>query len=362
MKRKRYVFGVVVLFACLALSTMAPGQPESVARDAGIEWVSPGSPPQIRGVALGLFADSARHDYTQQLEEITSLGATHVAVVVTWFQEDVYATEIVADPRRTPTMATIRETLRTPRRLGLATMLFPYVRVDRKIEPHHWRGCIEPRDRDAWFRSYGEWIANLAETSASEGVEIFSLGSEMSSVDVDTERWVSMIERVRAVYPGRVTYSANWDHYEAVGFWEHLDIVGMTGYFELVAPDENDPTLEEVCEGWREWYVRLIRWQSHIERPILLTEVGYRSNDGAASAPWRWGEEENRVDLDEQRMLYEAFARVWSAESRSSKPRIKAIAVREGSAATSSGKVRVATSCADLQVRRVASRASCSHS
>ena len=313
MRWTRPIVGVGVVVACLVGTTLAPGEQRLQVRE---EAQRPGTPPEIRGIALGLFADSPSHDYTPQLQEIAALGATHVAVVVTWFQQDIYSTEIVADPRRTPSMATIRATLSTARRLGLETMLFPYVRVDRKLEPHHWRGCLEPRDRAAWFHAYGEWIESLAVLAASEQVDILSLGSEMSSVDVDTEAWITMIQGVRRVFPGRVTYSANWDHYEAVQFWEHLDIVGMTGYFELVAPDHNNPTLEEICEGWREWYVRLIRWQSGIARPILLTEVGYRSNDGAASAPWRWGEEENQVDLEEQRMLYEAVARVWSGESR----------------------------------------------
>ncbi len=298
------------------------GEPDAGAGepDAGAEVAELQSnalrPPAMQGIALGLFADSPDHDYTAQLREISALGATHVAVVVTWFQQDIHATEIVADPRRTPSLSTIRRTIRAARRLGLRVMLFPYVRVDRKLEPHHWRGCLEPRDRDAWYESYGAWIEGLARLAAAEDVEIISLGSEMSSVDVDTERWIAMIQRVRRVFAGQVTYSANWDHYEEVGFWDRLDIIGLTGYFELVAPDEDDPSLEQIIEGWREWYLRLIRWQSHQGRPILLTEVGYRSNNFAAAFPWRWGTGEDQVDLEEQRRCYEAFARVWSDEPR----------------------------------------------
>lgn len=306
---------VGVLLIAVIASPITKGEP---AREVSSEErvASGDRPPQVRGVALGLFADEPRHDYEPQLREIADLGATHVAVVVTYFQDDIYSTEIQADPRRTPTLETIRDTLRTARNLGLSTMLFPYIRVDHKLQPHHWRGCIEPRDLDSWFRAYEEWIVGLAAIASREGVEILSLGSEMSSVDVETERWRSIIGRVRPIYRGQLTYSANWDHYERVEFWDQLDLVGLTGYFELVPRDMTDPSLEEVIEGWREWHVRLMRWQSLHGRPLLLTEVGYRSNDGAAARPWRWGEGENQVDLEEQRVAYEAFTRVWSHEPR----------------------------------------------
>jgi hypothetical protein len=275
-----------------------------------------GTPPEVRGVALGLFADRQDHDYTPQLREIAALGASHVAIVVTWFQRDIHSTEIWADPRRTPSSRATRDAIRAARRAGLAVMLFPYVSVDQQLEPSHWRGTIAPSDRDAWFAAYSEWIVGLARTAEEEGVQILSIGSEMSSVDIDTERWVEIIRRVRQVFHGRLTYSANWDHHERVEFWDQLDIIGLTGYFELVPRETMDPTIDEVIEGWREWHVRLMRWQSHRGRPILFTEVGYRSNDGASAYPWRWGDGEDRVDLEEQRRLYEAFTRVWSDEPR----------------------------------------------
>lgn len=274
------------------------------------------APPAVRGLALGLFSDDPRHDYGPQLREIADLGATSVAIVVTYFQRDVFSHEIYADPRRTPAVETIRRSLREAERLGLTTMLFPYVRVDQVLEPDDWRGTLEPRDRAAWFAAYEAWITEMARLAASEGVEILSIGSEMSTMDVDTERWVGIISRLRPVFHGQITYSSNWDHYQRVGFWEHVDLIGLTGYFELVPPDETDPTLEEVIEGWREWHVRLMRWQSHQGRPLLMTEVGYRSNDGASAFPWRWGQANNRVDLEEQRRLYEAFTRTWSGEPR----------------------------------------------
>jgi hypothetical protein len=277
---------------------------------------SPRGAPALRGVALGLFSADRNYNYERELSEAAALGSSYVSVVVTYFQRDVTSTKIYSDRTQTPSKATLRRTLQQAGERGLSVLLFPYVRVAERPSPNHWRGSIEPSDRDAWYESYGRWIEGLARLAAREGVEVLSLGSEMSSMDVDTDRWRGLIARVRRVYGGQVTYSANWDHYERVGFWNDVDLVGLTGYFELVPEGPQQPTLGAIVEGWREWHLRLMRWQATHGRRILLTEVGYRSNDGAAAVPWRWGTGPERVDVEEQRLAYEAFTQVWSHEPR----------------------------------------------
>src|SRR5262249_4210581 len=42
-----------------------------------------------RGVALGLFAHAEDVDYEEQLRELAGLGASDVALVITWVQDDV---------------------------------------------------------------------------------------------------------------------------------------------------------------------------------------------------------------------------------------------------------------------------------
>jgi hypothetical protein len=41
-------------------------------------------------------------------------------------------------------------------------------------------------------------------------------------------------------------------------------------------------------------------------KPIIFTEIGYRSLDGANMAPWDW-QAEGKVDLQEQADCYRAF-------------------------------------------------------
>ena len=107
------------------------------------------------------------------------------------------------------------------------------------------------------------------------------------STERSTERWVTLIEAVRPrFYGGELGYSANWDHYRPVEFWDRLDFIGMTSYYTLA--DEKNPTVAEIVEKWQPIKRDILAWQRRIGKPILLTEVGWCSQEGAATAPWNY--------------------------------------------------------------------------
>jgi hypothetical protein len=265
-----------------------------------------------RGVALGLFAEDPGWSYRPLLDEIKALGADHVELVVAWYQEDASSTTLAEHPRYTAPLPTVRQAIRDARAAGLEVVLFPIVRLTHPRSPDEWRGNLKPQDRAAWFKSYSARIGELARLAAHEGVSALSVGSELSSLDGpdDREAWRLLIDRVRQVFAGPLLYSGNWDHFEKVAIYELLDLAGVCAYFALV--DREAPfSDEDLTRGWRDWRAELIRFARIIKRPLVLTEVGYRSVHGTAAAPWdeRGG---GATDLEEQRRCYAAFRRVWS--------------------------------------------------
>ncbi len=171
-----------------------------------------------------------------------------------------------------------------------------------------WRGTLKPADIDLWWRAYVRFILHYATIAAEEKVALFAVGSELASTEAWRDRWFALISSVRRRYTGKLTYSANWDHFEHVSFWQRLDAVGVTGYNQLT--DGNDATEEELAAAWRPVRARLSDFAAKGGRPLLLTEVGYTSQDGAARRPWDYTVRA-RVDLEEQRRCYAALARVW---------------------------------------------------
>ena len=134
-------------------------------------------------------------------------------------------------------------------------MLFPIVRLASPRSPNEWRGTLVPADRDAWFASYAEVLGDLAALGTMTGVSRLAIGSELSSLDGDTtaicERWRRLLERIRAVYPGVLVYSANWDHYQDAPLLDLVDEAGVVAYFELRS--KNGPSDVPALERrWRE--------------------------------------------------------------------------------------------------------------
>jgi hypothetical protein len=267
--------------------------------------------PPVRGVALGLFAEDAGWSYRPLLGEIARAGANQVELVVAWYQADAGSTAIGDHPRYSAPASAIVAAVRDAHAAGLAATLFPIVRLSAPRTPDEWRGTLRPADRAAWWRSYRARMVELARLAARERVEVLSVGSELSTLDGAGDRaaWAALVAEVRQLYHGKLLYSGNWDHFREVAVYDLVDLVGLCGYFALVEPGAPS-TIDDLVRGWRDWRVELARFFGARGRPIVFTEVGYRSIRGAAAAPWDEGTA-GTVDLDEQRRCYAAFRRVW---------------------------------------------------
>ena len=110
---------------------------------------------------------------------------------------------------------------------------------------------------------------------------------------------------MRAEFRGPLTYSANFDTWQGIGFWDALDFVGVSAYFPL--SDHADPPLAELEAGWERALAPLAAAARRWRRPVLLTEAGFPSIPNAARAPWR--EERVAADVWLQARCYEATLR-----------------------------------------------------
>lgn len=291
-----------------------PGQaplapPESTARSAALGAAPP--EPKQRGVALGLFSEDVGFSYVSLLREIAALGATHVSLIVPLYQTDGRSADLNLHTRFSPTLETIADAIRAARRERLEVTLFPIVRLSRP-GPGEWRGTLAPTNRDRWFRAYGEVLGDLAAVAAQTGATRLVIGSELSTLDGELARWRPLLERVRAIFPGRLVYSANWDHYQTARLFDLVDEDGVVGYFAL-RDGPRAPSTEEALEAaWRRHKEAILTWHRDRTNPLVFTEVGYRSRLGSTIEPWD-ETPGGTPDLDEQRRAFVAFRRVWAA-------------------------------------------------
>jgi len=173
---------------------------------------------------------------------------------------------------------------------GLKVMLKPHVWVSRG----EWRGKILPKQDgkvawEAWWDEYDTFILWQARLAQDIEAESFVVGVELSSaLGANPDRFLETVEKVRAVYSGKITYSANWDEYQSAKIWSQLDMIGVQLYPPLSA--KTDPEIAELRTALR---THLDKWSAiarEAERPIVLTEVGYKSAPTAVKEPFGWPE------------------------------------------------------------------------
>jgi hypothetical protein len=305
----------VLVVACGALvwGTREAPQP-ATPTTAPAEVLIDGSQLRYRGLAIQVASGWYRplETYGPLLEEIAALRADSVLLSVAGYMEHATSQSIYIDVRKVPPPADLIDITRKARELGLKPILMPIVLL-RNPRGSEWRGVIEPPDWDEWWDQYREFVLYFADIAREGGADALLVGSELVSTEKYTERWEELIAAVRPrFWGGKLGYSANWDHYREVAFWDDLDFIGMTSYYTLA--DRKNPTVEEIIGKWEPIRKDILAWQRRIGKPILFTEVGWCSQEGAAQAPWNYYQNQvaSAAGLEEQRRLYEAFTRVWS--------------------------------------------------
>lgn len=204
---------------------------------------------------------------------------------------------------------------------GFKVFLKPHVWIH---DPSNgkWRSDIYP-DNDAnwelWKDSYREFIFRYAKIAETTKAEMFCIGTEFTKLTSEkSEFWENLINDVRKIYSGKITYAANWyDEYEKITFWEQLDYIGVQAYFPLAKKDH--PSTEEISQGWGKYISKLDAISQEHQRKIIFTEMGYKSTACSAQKPWEWisyEEEDQRTLSDETQVnCYQAFFdTIWKRE------------------------------------------------
>ena len=280
----------------------------------------------IAGVALPMHHKEPHQTYAWELAEIAELGAEWVNLVVATQIDRVDSNRVPLTSDRTPSDHRIRSTVEAAHALGLRVQLMPIVLI-KNPGPNDWRGTLAPTDPEQFWRSYDRFLCHMADLASASGAEVLCIGSELASLESESEAWQSLIANVRMRYRGQLTYSANWDHFARVPFWDQLDFASMTAYFTLcaaakgaaadfqrvdpqVSSDASSSALRDcVAAGWQGALFEAWRL-SHISKlPVLFSEVGVPSVEGALAGPWDYTKDAP-VDLEAQRLAFELFREV----------------------------------------------------
>lgn len=264
----------------------------------------------VRSVTL----DARSRPDSSLLVRLRDLGVTHLTLVSFGWQEAVDATEIEVDTSKgwySESHAGIRTLARQADALGMDLILKPHLWVGGYDELQNrstigYESAARWREWEAEYRRFLMTYARLAEVVDAD---VLVLGTELTrSATERPDFWRELVSDVRSVYDGDLTYAANWHKaYKRIQFWESLDYVGVQAYFPLT--DATSPSLATLRDGWQSHWDQLVEVHKRTGKPILFTEVGYRSAAGTAEAPWKWPERDDEAAPDSalQARCYRAF-------------------------------------------------------
>lgn len=222
--------------------------------------------------------------FARELDELAALGVNWVAIhPYAWVRRDGRFEWRSVDPAAPPEW--LARPVAEAHARGLRLLLKPH--LGYWGSPFSWRGEIDypdPAERARFFADYRAFAVELA--AAVPDADAFCVGTELERLVLpeDEAAWRGIAAAVRAETDAHLTYAANWDGYERVGFWDALDAVGVQAYFPLAASD--DPTDEELRAGWVGVLDGLARTSARTGKPVVFTELGYDAAPWAAREPW----------------------------------------------------------------------------
>jgi hypothetical protein len=264
------------------------------------------------------------------------LGVDWVSIH-TWdpLQREVHSPEW-AEPRRPLAVPNLEELVRNAHRAGLKVMVKPHLEMrahepteeERRVlrgpdegarrkllarlraqweaRPRAWHNDIEMKkesDWQAWFARYEAYVLTYVRQAAAAGADAFCVGRETDKAAILREAdWRRLIGRVRESFKGPLTYSANFDSYGRIPFWDALDVIGISAYFPLT--DAEAPSGERLIAAWDGLLDSLEAFARLKYRRVVFTEIGYPAVASAARRPW--DDARGPADVWLQARLYEA--------------------------------------------------------
>jgi hypothetical protein len=263
--------------------------------------------------------DFGSNTFKQSVGEALAMGANSISLIIPYYQSTVTSSDIQPG-WNTPTDQALISAIGYVHSLGMRVDLKPHLQI--LSDPAAWRATIDASDRDSWYAAYENMLNHYANIARNYQVEQITIGTELITMasswlhSDNTNRWNKIIDDMRGIYSGALTYSGDWglsgwtDEKDGIKFWDKLDFIGISAYLPL--SDNPNYTIADLEQSWSNWDTSQLKTLSDTyHKSIIFSEIGYRSVDGAMIRPARW-QTDGAVDLKEQADGFQSLFEYWS--------------------------------------------------
>jgi hypothetical protein len=238
--------------------------------------------------------------FERTLQEALKMGATWISLTPFGRVLDLKPTGVALTFEQpfVDNQRAIRRAIAQAHARGLCVLLVPHLWV----ESGAWRAEIEPGDDAAWERwakGYTRFVLAWAELARDAKADMFSAGVELRSWVTTTRApsFSAVLRQIRNVYPGPLTYAANWDDVEETIILGELDLIGINAFYPLA--EQNGASHEQLAAGGRDVARRVSKLARAWQKPVIFTEFGYTTRSDPAVRPWEWPDFMANVVIDQ---------------------------------------------------------------
>ena len=239
------------------------------------------------------------------LKALKNTGASHVRILVTWYQDNINSTKVypitnVNSSLVTSTDDQLIHIINTSNNFGFKTVLAPVLDPNWDLQNYQsragwcfdtneqktipckskntWRGVIgkyfTEQQWSDWFDSYGQFIIKYAKICQEYNCFMYEAAAELLTAFEREQEWRDLIKNIRSVYNGKLTVAG----YDNIQFWDALDYIGLEGYQKL-----NGFSVEELKNSWVPVVNHWKNLTSFWNKSLIITEVGYQSRPSGYS-------------------------------------------------------------------------------
>ncbi len=244
-------------------------------------------------------------------KELAALGVDSISLTPFGWQRSLTSTQVDFNPnvKAGESDDRIEAEVAQARQLGLKVIMKPHLWINYT----DWQGHIKPEGGqagwDSWFESYTRFIVHFAKISERLKLDALVVGLELASASHMRERWVAVVDEVRKHYSGPLIYAANWNETHLVAFWDKVDFIGVQFFAPL--SDSLTPSLESLTAAAGKQLDEYGALSRKVDKPVILTEYGYKSIVATAISPSTWPEhlppEARNYDEANQALAYRAL-------------------------------------------------------
>ena len=222
------------------------------------------------------------------------LGANTITFAFAALQDHCYSTEIDWNGKHMPNLLELKELVEYLKSRDLKTILKPMLNV----RDGYWRAYIrffdedvpcEPKWRD-WFKNYNEYLLAYGKFAEENNMDMIIIGCEMVGTDHRETEWRYLVEELRKIYKGSLTYNCDKYQEHNVKWWDALDYISSSGYYPLGTIEKELKRIEKVVKSYN--------------KPFFFAEVGCPSIKDAGKNPNDWTVTINGEESEEEQLAF----------------------------------------------------------